>query len=123
MVHILEKHGAKIVLCQSGTQLSKKKKKIGTYVLSKFVILLHKFPLVPDVEAVLDSVFVYPEISINLVFLFHVYAYAVIKWSKVYPNLTRQSDYYDQLSVVSDTGTGNLLSNTLDLLQKAFTHK
>lgn len=79
MVHILEKHGAKIVLCQSGTQLSKKKKKIGTYVLSKFVILLHKFPLVPDVQAVLDSVFVYPEIAINLVFLFHVYAYAVIK--------------------------------------------
>lgn len=91
--------------------------------MSKFVILLHKFPLVPGVEVVLDSVFMYPEIAINLAFLFHVYAYAVIKRSKVYSNLTRQSDYYDQLSVVSDTGTGNLLSNTPDLLQKAFIHK
>lgn len=91
MVHILEKHGAKIVYINQAHNSVKKRKKIGT----RFVTLLHKFHLVPGVEVVLDSVFMYPRIAMNLPFLFHVYAYAVIKRSKVYSNLTGQSDYYD----------------------------
>lgn len=67
MVNILGKHSAKIALYQSGTQLRKKNRYI---CMSKIVILLHKFPLFPGVQVVLDLVFIYPQIAMNLTFLF-----------------------------------------------------
>lgn len=68
MVNILGKHGVKIALYQPGTQLSKKKDR---YIcMSKFVILLHNFPLAPGIQVVLDLVFVYPQIAMNLTFPF-----------------------------------------------------
>lgn len=62
MVNILGKHGAKIALCIRHTVQFKKK--LDTYVLSKFVILLHNFPLVPGVQIVLIPAFMYPQVAI-----------------------------------------------------------
>lgn len=85
--------------------------------------MLHGYLLVPGMQAVLDSILMYSQVTVGLTLLSHVYAYAVIERSKIYPNLNGQSDYYDQLPVVSGMGTGNVLSNMLGLLQKPFTHK
>lgn len=99
------------------------KKPLGRYLVFNFITLLQRYLLVSGVQAVLDSIFMYPQVTVDLTLLSHVYAYAVIERSKIYPNLIGQSDVYDQLPVVSGMGTGNVLSNMLGLLQKPFTHK
>ena len=83
-------------------------KRLGRYILSRFVTLLYRYLLVLDEKDVLDTIFMCPEVTVGLTLFFHVHVYIVHQKIK---NLPRQSDYYDQLSVVSG------------LLQKPFTYK
>lgn len=97
------------------------KKKLDRHIMPSFKTLLHRYLLVPCRQIVLDSIFMYSQVTAGLTLFSNVYA--VIKRSKIYANLTCQSDYYDQLSAVGGMGAHNVLSNTLVLLQKPFARK